>query len=70
MGRPGTIIEIMSGNIVVDFREFLSKNPQETVGSPSMKVVISETSLIFKYELAIVLERMAKANYVGEDYGL
>jgi hypothetical protein len=26
MGRPGTIIEIMSGNIVVDFREFLSKN--------------------------------------------
>jgi hypothetical protein len=35
-----------------------------------MKVVISETSLIFKYELANVLERMETANYIGEDYGL
>jgi hypothetical protein len=35
-----------------------------------MNVVISETSLIFKYELANVGERMEQANYVGEDYGL
>ena len=62
-GRPGTIIEIMSGNIVVDFREFLKKNPQETIGQ-NFKVVISETSLIFKYELANVLERIEKGNFV------
>jgi len=27
IGRPGTIIEIQSGNIIVDFREFLINNP-------------------------------------------
>jgi hypothetical protein len=56
-GRPGTIIEIMSGNLVIDFREFLKDKQQQDVTTNS-KVVISETSLIFKYELANVMERL------------
>jgi hypothetical protein len=58
IGRPGTIIEIQSGNIVVDFREFLKSNPGYAHDPHNLKVVISETSLIFKYDLSYVIERM------------
>ena len=58
IGRPGTIIEIQSGNIVVDFREFLKGNPGYASDPQSLKVIISETSLIFKYDLSQVIERI------------
>lgn len=29
IGRPGTIIEIQNGNIVVDFREYLDRLPPQ-----------------------------------------
>ena len=78
IGRPGTIIEIQNGNIVVDFREFLKKNPQYSQGDykekrhPAIKATISESSLIFKYELGIMSERVRalangkKAGKAGE----
>lgn len=61
MGRPGTIMEIQNGNIVVDFRKYEATKTD--------KLVISETSLIFKYELATIVEN-AKQLKGEEDNGL
>ena len=60
IGRPGTIIEIQNGNIVVDFREFIANNPAQGQDPQNLKVVISETSLIFKYDLGVVIDKIRK----------
>lgn len=49
IGRPGTIIEIANGNILVDFREF--KHNNKKVEENHCQFIISEVSLIFKYDL-------------------
>ena len=28
MGTPGTIVEIVNGNVICDFRDFLKENPK------------------------------------------
>ncbi len=51
MGQPGTILEIQNGNIVIDFRDYHKDVTTDE------RVIISEASLIFKYELGVVSER-------------
>jgi hypothetical protein len=62
IGRPGTIIEIQNGNIVIDFRDYLDNLPPEQRdatkrdNSIAMKAMFSELSLIFKYDLGWIAE--------------
>lgn len=73
VGRPGTIIEIQNGNIVADFRDFLSKHPEDL---EKAKLTICETSLIFKYDLMNIVDRVKlltqikainhKSKYMGD----
>jgi hypothetical protein len=51
MGQPGTILEIQNGNIVIDFRDYHKDVTTDE------RVIISEASLIFKYELVVVSDR-------------
>ena len=48
MGSPGTVLEILNGNIVCDFREFVRENP--TFDGQNMRSTISEITLIFRIE--------------------
>lgn len=57
MGTPGTIIEIVNGNVVVDFREFLKTNPKYK-SEKHLKASISEVSLIFKLDISKIQDRM------------
>lgn len=56
MGTPGTILEIVNGNIICDFKEFLNENPQYKENF--IKSQISEVSLIFKIDLVKINDRM------------
>ena len=47
VGTPGTIVEIINGNIVADFRDFYKNNPQYS----KVKGCISEVSIIFKLDI-------------------
>lgn len=56
MGTPGTIVEIVNGNVICDFRDFLKENPKYR--QEQLKAQISEISLIFKLDPIKLAQRM------------
>ena len=57
MGTPGTILEIVNGNVICDFRDFLNENGNQ-YPTYHLKSQISEVSLIFKLDPTKIRERM------------
>ena len=64
-GSAGTILEIVNGNVVCDFRVFIKSRPNEDYSK--WKACISEISLIFKLDSNKICERIKemslKPNY-------
>lgn len=65
IGSPGTVLEILNGNIVCDFRDFARENP--TLDGQNMRSTISEITLIFRVEPFKIASKMnevaAKKSY-------
>lgn len=57
-GTPGTIVEIVNGNVVCDFRAFMQENNFTSLQNANIKAVISEVSLIFKLDLNKIYDRL------------
>lgn len=56
-GSAGTILEIVNGNVVCDFRAFIKSRPASEDRS-KWKACISEISLIFKLDSNKIFERL------------
>jgi hypothetical protein len=61
IGSPGTILEIVNGNIICDFRSFKQDIEEEKIViPPNLKIIgtICEVSLIFKCDPHKIVEKL------------
>jgi hypothetical protein len=58
VGNAATTLEIVNGNILVDFRDYKNSLSNEYKSkNPFMKVLIQETTIIFKVNIQRMKER-------------